>query len=159
MTDTIALPPSIIGLVTARNALREQYSKYRLNFTLDGNLVGDIGEALVAETYGLKIAVRNSEGIDAISMCGKSVQIKASGTGRGPAFRNTRMHADHLVVLQIDFDKQVAKVIYNGPEKLVRALLPNTWTGQRAISLRDLQDISKNLRDEDKLFPLPPSSI
>lgn len=54
MNTTFPLPPAIASLIAARNALRSHYreilvargSTVELSFTLDGNLVGDIGEAL-----------------------------------------------------------------------------------------------------------------
>ncbi|WP_425356487.1 DUF6998 domain-containing protein [Xaviernesmea rhizosphaerae] len=33
-------------------------------FTLDGNLIGDVGEAAAAERFGLKLSPRNGTGID-----------------------------------------------------------------------------------------------
>ncbi|PYE40441.1 hypothetical protein DFI02_1164 [Rhizobium sp. PP-F2F-G20b] len=44
------LPPVITDLVLARNRLRDHYISSGLNFTLDGNLIGDIGEAVAAES-------------------------------------------------------------------------------------------------------------
>lgn len=35
--------------------LKEKYRHHKKNFTLDGKLVGDIGEVLVAEHYGLTL--------------------------------------------------------------------------------------------------------
>ena len=35
------------------NRLRDHYRSAALEFTLDGNLIGDIGEAVAAELFGL----------------------------------------------------------------------------------------------------------
>lgn len=43
-------------LLAITKALKEKYGK---NFTLDGKLVGDIGEVLVAEKYGIKLYGEN----------------------------------------------------------------------------------------------------
>ena len=61
--DTFKLPPAIATLVDARNSVREHYetvlrsqgSNVELKFTLDGNLVGDIGEAIATELFGVKL--------------------------------------------------------------------------------------------------------
>lgn len=64
MPTTFALPPVITDLVVARNRLRDHYRSAALEFTLDGNLIGDIGEAVAAELFGLKLSPRNGTGID-----------------------------------------------------------------------------------------------
>ena len=49
------LPLSIQKLIAARNELKAHYSNVDLSFTLDGNLVGDLGEAIAAELFGLRL--------------------------------------------------------------------------------------------------------
>ena len=49
---TFGLPPIITDLLQARNRLRDHYRSAALTFTLDGNLIGDIGEAVAAELFG-----------------------------------------------------------------------------------------------------------
>ena len=58
-----------------------------LHFILDGKLVGDIGEAVAAEMFGLKLVPGGGTGIDGHTSDGRTVQVKATGTGRGPVFR------------------------------------------------------------------------
>jgi len=108
------LPPQIADLVSARNAVRGHYqqllknsgNKVDLTFKLDGNLVGDIGEALAVELFGVCLVEGNStEAVDAIAVDGiTTVQIKATGTGRGPAFRDTASRADHLLFFDLDLE-------------------------------------------------------
>lgn len=47
------------------------------HFTPDGHMVGSIGECLVADAYGLELMTASNKGYDAISSCGKQVEIKA----------------------------------------------------------------------------------
>jgi hypothetical protein len=96
-----ALPPVITGLVAARNRLRAHYGSVGLRFTFDGNLVGDIGEALAAELFSIKLISRGGTGIDGHAPDGRSVQVKATGTGRGPVFRNVDTRADHLLFFEL----------------------------------------------------------
>ncbi|MGO7922117.1 hypothetical protein ACC755_23465 [Rhizobium ruizarguesonis] len=100
MSRSFELPPVIAELVLARNRVRDYYKSAALTFTLDGNLIGDIGEAVAAELFGLKLSVRNGTGIDGHAPGGRSVQIKATGTGGGPAFRMVDTRADHLLFLE-----------------------------------------------------------
>lgn len=100
MSDRIfKLPKQIAALVQSRDELKAHYQKclkkvgseVELKFTLDGNLVGDLGEALAVELFGVKLVeIKSTVGIDGYVRGGKqTVQVKATGTGRGPAFRKT----------------------------------------------------------------------
>jgi hypothetical protein len=102
MTRSFDLPPVIAELVLARNRVLDHYKSAALTFTLDGNLIGDIGEAVAAALFGIKLSVRNGTGIDGHAPDGRSVQIKATGTGGGPAFRMVDTRADHLQFLEFD---------------------------------------------------------
>ncbi|MER9202942.1 hypothetical protein NKH74_27765 [Mesorhizobium sp. M0933] len=120
--------------MAARNKLREHYQAARLKFTLDGNLVGDIGEAVAAELFGIKLVPGNGTGIDGHSTDGRSVQVKATGTGRGPVFRCVDTRADHFLFLDIDFENLRGEVIFNGPEHVALANMPEAWIGQRPVT-------------------------
>jgi Family of unknown function (DUF6998) len=143
--ETFELTPLVRQLVDARNALKSHYHEValrrgcsvQLEFTLDGNLVGDIGEAIAVELFGVMLdASRSSEGIDGYVNDGRtSVQIKATGKGLGPAFRQTRIKADHLIFLDLDFETATGQIVFNGPLAYVSELLPETFIGQRAIPM------------------------
>lgn len=154
------LPPAIAELVAARNRVRDYYKdllargghEVSLEYTLDGNLVGDIGEALAVELFGIKLVSNKSHpGIDGRSPCGKTVQVKATGRGLGPAFRPVETRADHLLFFDLDFDRCKGTVFYNGPEHPVIATLPASWVGQRLVSRSRLLALNQALSDEDRL--------
>jgi hypothetical protein len=126
-----------------------------LRFTFDGNLVGDLGEAVAAELFGLRLTGRSNTGIDGYTRDGRSVQVKASGTRRGPAFRPVDTRADHLLVLHFDYDDCSGQVIYNGPEEPVVATLPASWHGQRCVSLPALLRLNAQIADAERL-PMTP---
>lgn len=151
MSEEFKLPPSVMKLVAARNSLRRHYADVGLTFTIDGNLLGDLGEAVAAELFGLQLVARNGAGIDAHASDGRSVQVKTTGTRRGPAFRLVNRRADHLLFLNLDLEKLAGHVVYNGPEDLVIARLPRTWTGQRAISLAQIAQLDLAVRPEQRL--------
>ena len=94
--DEFELPAEIQPLLAARAQLRLRYASSELGFTLDGNLVGDIGEAVASELFGIELARRCGPAIDGFAPGPKrkSVQVKASGTFRGPAFRKLEIGAD-----------------------------------------------------------------
>jgi len=148
------LPAIIAVLVATQKALRAHYNppgNNRLTFTLDGNLVGDIGEALAIEAFGLDLHDRNGEGVDGTAPNGRKVQVKATGTGRGPAFRHTKVDAEQLLFFQIDFDSCRARVVYNGPEDPVRAMLVAPWVGQKSLSLGQMEVLNRMVLDRDRL--------
>lgn len=145
------LPAQIRPLIEARNALKERYSEVDLHFTLDGNLVGDLGEAVAAELFGLQLTGRSNTGIDGFASDGRSVQVKASGTGRGAAFRPVDTRADHLLFFHFNYDECVGEIIYNGPEEPVVKTLPAIWTGQRCISVPTLRRLDRLVNDSDRL--------
>lgn len=153
------LPAEIEPLLAARDRLRERYASSGLRFTLDGNLVGDIGEAIAAELFGIELSARCGSAVDGYTKGPnrKSVQVKASGTFRGPLFRKSEVGPDHLLFFHLDFEQRVGKVIFNGPEKLALATMPGNWVGQRAAPLGYLRKANAIVEDVDRL-PLQSSS-
>ncbi|MCZ4429514.1 hypothetical protein O3S81_07375 [Agrobacterium sp. SOY23] len=148
---TFVLPPVITDLVVTRNCLRDHYKSAALDFTLDGNLIGDIGEAVAAELFGLKLSPRNGTGIDGLAPDGRSVQVKATGTGRGPAFRMVDTRADHLLFLVFDLENLKGEVVYNGPEDAVIKLLPENWVGQKTIPMTRIRQADAVVSDDMRL--------
>lgn len=147
-----SLPPVVAGLVTARNKLREHFRSAGLKFTLDGNLVGDIGEAIAAELFGIKLVPVNGTGIDGHAPDGRSVQVKATGTGRGPVFRCLDVRAEHLLFFEFDFDNLSGTVIFNGPERIALAKMPEQWNGQRPVSRVQIRAADALVENEHRLL-------
>lgn len=145
------LPPVITDLVVARNRLRDHYRSAALEFTLDGNLIGDIGEAVAAELFSLKLSPRNGTGIDGHAPDGRSVQVKATGTNRGPAFRMVDTRADHLLFLVFDLENLKGEVVYNGPEEPVIKLLPLAWLGQKTVSITQIRRADSAVAEDHRL--------
>jgi hypothetical protein len=152
MLREFELPQVVRELVAARNNLRRHYALCGLTFTIDGNLVGDLGEAVAAELFDIQLVARNGTGIDGFASDGRSVQVKATGTGRGPAFRVVDRRADHLLFLDLDLENLKGRIVFNGPEVLVIGRLPPTWVGQRALSLAQIAAIDRMVRAEDRLL-------
>lgn len=150
----IPLPPSVRALVVAHRDLVASYAVTSLRFTLDGRLVGDIAEATAAEAFGLRLCGVRTAGVDAHAHDGSSVQIKASGIGKGPAFTPGEGRADHLIFLMIDFERGEAHVRYNGPEGPVRALLPPEFTGTKRAPLARVLALDAGLAEVQRLRPL-----
>lgn len=79
-------------------------------FTLDGHLVGSIGEVLAAYYYGLELLPPSAKTHDAVSVDGKNVQIKITQA-------NTVVitsEPDYLIVLFLDKKTGDVFEVYNG---------------------------------------------
>ncbi len=117
------------------------------HFTPDGHLVGSIGEVLAASQFGLKLLPASTETHDAISPCGKKVQIKATQIERVSFYSEP----EYLIVLKILPDGN-SIVLYNGPGQpawdSAGKLQKN---GQRAVSTAKLKIINQDIPSENKL--------
>ncbi|WP_425277150.1 DUF6998 domain-containing protein [Nitratireductor basaltis] len=140
-------------MVRARNLLRDAFDNI-LPFTFDGKLVGDLGEALAVQLYGITLLNGNTRGVDGISPDGRLVQIKATSTGRGPAFTYTELHneAQHLLFLELRLDDCKGEVVYNGPESIVRSYLPSSWANQRALSAPQIRRANSEVHSHQRLL-------
>lgn len=78
-------------------------------FTLDGILVGSIGEAMAAYYYGIELYAANTKTHDG-EIDGRKVQIKTTGQDRVAI----KYEPDYLIVLYIRKDGEIFEV-YNGP--------------------------------------------
>ena len=106
-------------------------------FTLDGHLVGSIGEVMAAHRYGLTLKRASFTGCDATVPDGRDVEVKATQGDRVAL----RCRPSHLLVLHLDTKGGVAEV-YNGPGEIVWPHVGRQQSnGQRAISLARLRSL------------------
>lgn len=153
-TIRFPLPPAIANLVLARNELRDHYLTSGLTFTLDGNLLGDLGEAIAAEVFGIKLQGPGVAGIDGHAPDGRSVQVKVTGTDRGPAFRWREKRADHLLFFSLDVGNAEGLVVFNGPEQVAIKYLPTKWEGQRSLTRNQIRAADLEVAEGDRLKPI-----
>ena len=144
--DCIALPPAVRDLKTAQSKVAEHWPDSELKFTLDGRLLGDIAEAIVAEQFGLLFPhqhepkKKRTKGVDLWTVDGKcSVQVKCSAVGLGPAYSSGDVFADWLVFGLIRFESGCFEIVYNGPEEPIRKPLGKI-TGTKRVELKLMID-------------------
>lgn len=116
------------------------------HFTLDGILLGNLGEVYAAEKYGLTLLEESAKTHDATTSDGKYVQIKVT-QGRQVGLYE---EPEYLLVLQVHRDGSFTEVYY-GPGKApwMRAGKQQK-NGQRYISiarLSELQSFNDNPND------------
>lgn len=102
------------------NKLKENYKHHKKNFTLDGKLVGDIGEVLVAEHYGLTLYGDNTPVYDGYVTEdeSKKVQIKASFKGNSYFPYGEDKIPDYFLAIKI-LENGELEELFNGPGKYV----------------------------------------
>ncbi|MEI5678945.1 MULTISPECIES: DUF6998 domain-containing protein [unclassified Mesorhizobium] len=141
-----SLPVEVRPLIHARNDLRRRYGQTGLRFTLDGNLVGDLGEAIAAELFDLAIVERRGlKGVDARTKDGRTVQIKATGRGDSFVFTHSDERADWLIALWLRYEQEQVEVVYNGPYGPAIEHLTEPWTGQQPVRLRRLRALDAHV--------------
>lgn len=116
-------------------------------FTLDGHLVGSIGEVVAAYMFDLTLNPGSTEGSDAITINGVQVEIKLTqGSKIG-----LRSEPEHLIVLQKKRGRKIV-VVYNGPGSLAWDTAGRIQkNGQRALSISRLCKLNEAIPNENSL--------
>ena len=145
-TDSIAQKIRELYAITAE--LERLYPGRK--FTIDGHLVGSIGEVLVAERYGLTLLPNSTQTHYAEAVDGCLVQIKATQTKRIAI----SSEPDFLIAIQIQ-ETGTWLEVYNGPGGLgwenAGKLQKN---GQRPISVAKLKSLMKTVLDSHRIQPI-----
>jgi len=107
-TDKVAAVQHMLASIfTAQRALRAIAPDYR--WTGLGNLLGDYGEFVAINHYGLLKAPSGSSGFDAVTNDGKSIQIKTNYHAKQIGFRG---EADLLLVVGVNPDGSWQEIYY-----------------------------------------------
>lgn len=140
-------------LYTAADSLERIFPGRK--FTLDGHLVGSIGEVVAAYMFDLSLNPASTQGHDARARDGRQVEIKLT-QGRGVAIRH---EPEHLIVLHRPVGGPI-RVVFNGPGPVAWAAAGAMQkNGQRPISLSRLTALSNDVFDQDRLPVLRPPPV
>jgi len=124
-------------------------------FTLDGHLVGSIGEVVAAYMFDLDLNRASTLGHDAQARDGRPVEIKLT-QGDDVAIRH---EPGHLIVLQRPRGGPV-RVVFNGPgEGAWMACGAKGSNGQRRIRLSTLTKLNATLDDALRLPQVRPAPV
>ena len=139
------LSDKIKELYKITNELESSYPGRK--FTIDGHLVGSIGEVIVAEHYGLKLLPNSTETHDAVSADGKHVQIKSTQINRIAI----SSEPNYLIVVKLFSDGSWEEV-YNGPGKPVWDNAGKIQkNGQCPVSLSKLRSLINSVNNKDAI--------
>lgn len=139
MHGAIEQVPSLIRkLYSIVNELESLFT-YR-KFTLDGHLVGSIGEVMAKSMYDIELLPASTPAHDAVSSDCRNIQIKMT-QGKSIGLRE---QPDYLIVLRLDRQGDVTE-IYNGSGKQPwEAAGTKQSNGQKNISLARLKRLMES---------------
>lgn len=124
-------------------------------FTLDGHLVGSVGEVIAAYMFDLTLVRGSTLGHDALAADGRRVEVKLTQRG-GAAIRHP---SDHLIVLHRPKGGPV-RVVYNGPgEPVWHQAGAMGRNGQRPIGLTKLLALDRTVPEAARLPPKWPPPV
>lgn len=149
------VPPEIT-VAEAIAQLRAVVEKLQLafpqkRFTLDGRLVGDLGEVLVAGAYDLTLADGIQKHHDAIASDGRRVQIKTT-MHNSLTFPGDHV-PDYYLGIKIHPDGTFDEV-FNGPGLIAWQAIRNWKTSKynlHSISNNALRALSATVKPEDRI--------
>ena len=113
-------------------------------FTLDGHLIGSIGEVIAELVYGIKLCKPSNKGFDG-TCDGKEVQIKIT---QGTSI-DIKYEPEVLIVLFYDKKQNEFYEVYNGSGNDAWNLRGNKHqNGEYSISINKLSEINKKARNK-----------
>lgn len=157
MKDTGFLSEAIRDLYKIVDQLEDKCAEYPCHFSLDGNLLGSIGEVYAAETYNLELFTAANKTHDAKTLDGKwrLVQIKVTQSRTKKKVVGLSHEPEFLLVLVVN-DDGTFEEIYNGPGNKVWELVdgkPRPSNGQYQISLSKLREINGDVLPDKRIKP------
>ena len=140
-------------LLDITTSLRKQFDG-KLDFSLDGRLVGDIGEALVSKIFGIQLYGKNNPDYDGEQIgTKKKVQIKSSMAYNFSYPFNKVL--DYYMAVHVEPDGSL-EIVYNGPGRYVHEFLKakkrksyrNIWY---SISPSHLRELDSRVLDSERI--------
>jgi hypothetical protein len=123
-------------------AIVELETAYGRKFTIDGHLLGSIGEVVARDELGLELYGMSRKGHDGLCKTRGEVQIKIT-TKKSIALRHP---CNHLVVLKMDQYGKEAEIVYDWPGAPVWALVAHRTVpsnGQLRVTLAAIDEVRK----------------
>lgn len=153
--ERIAATLELVGRLNENVGRLEALHKGR-KFSLDGHLVGSLGEVIAKEMFKIQLVTASSTGHDAIEEVGERrlVEIKATFGTRGVALRTTSDTAKSaLIVLKLSKDpSEGPTVIFNGPLAVAfRAAGKFGSNGQARMSLSRLSELNQTVEEASRV--------
>ena len=122
--------------LSAQKALRSLAPEF--NWTGLGNLLGEFGECVAIEHYGLTKADSGSSGFDAINKDGQTIQIKANYSSKSIGIRG---EADLLLVIKVKVDGSWEELYFGDFKKALSIANFSARDNKHSISITALKKL------------------
>ena len=136
--------------------------KHKRSFSLDGRLVGDIGEVLASEKYGLELLSENTFRHDAKEIAtSRMVQIKASFKNNSYFPFGENKLPDYFLSINILENGDIEE-LYNGPRQFILEHYINKYNLKHyketfyTLSKGKLKELNKIVPEGEKIKLLKP---
>jgi hypothetical protein len=120
--------------------LEDNYKEDNRKFTVDGHLLGSIGEVYAKEKFNLKLLGNSEKCHDAIDEFNEKYQIKITQRNKV----GLRYEPDNLIVIKIE-ETGMPIISYKGCGKLVWESIKHKKGKQKFISINQLKILKKNV--------------
>lgn len=144
-------------LLEITQKLEAKYIHLNKQFSLDGKLVGDIGEVLAAEKYGLKLLDENAPIHDAEEIAtGRMVQIKSSFKGNCYFPCGNERIPEYFLSINIHETGEIEE-IFNGPgqfivdQYILKGNLKPYRNSYYTLAKGRLKELNELVPEEDKV--------
>lgn len=131
----------IATMFSAQNALRELAPEFK--WAGMGNVLGDFGEYVCIEKYNLTKAPAGSDGYDALTQDGKTVQIKANHASSTIGFRGD---AEWLLVIHVSTNGDFEELYFGPFEPVKNASSYSERDNKRTITISKLKKLAIEIR-------------
>jgi hypothetical protein len=115
MPQRRAITDALKLIFEGRDLLKKTFADSHRNFTIDGRLVGDIGEVIAALEYDVRLDEKSQPTHDGQTSDGRKVQVKATFK-QHLAFRAIPDYCLGFLLRE----NGTWEVVYNGPGELLR---------------------------------------
>ncbi len=149
----MSLKENLCNLFKIVDDLQKAYPSKK--FTLDGRLVGDIGEILVQENYDVTLYTKLVPKYDGYDSENHQIQIKSTFKDHLNFPCDENDIPDYYIGIKIHSDGTFEE-IYNGKGSEIWNLVRNrkkTKIGSYQISLTALHELSPKVNDNDRIKP------
>jgi len=130
----------VATIFSAQNALRTLAPEFKWRGM--GNLLGDYGELIARERFGLTKAPPGSDGYDAITKDGYTVQVKTNYSAKNIGFRGK---ADLMLVLRIGSDGAWEQIYYGDFETVRKVARYSKRDNKHMILVSRLRELAADI--------------
>ncbi len=132
--------------------LKEHFPIKKSGFTLDGRLVGDIGEIVAQELFQIKLYEKVVKYYDAETTYEPNLKIQIKATFKESLTYNHE--PDYYIGIKL-FEDGSFKVIYNGPGKYIyQNYQHRKGIGEQLLlfPIKKLEEISSRINDNERIL-------